>query len=359
MYVLKHQPEDFIVDEDLSIPFVGVGEHLWLCIEKRNLTTDVARSILAKAFSADLKQVSYAGKKDRHALTRQWFSLQLPGTAPQVCDEAAAILLAYQAENPLYEGEQLSIITSHVHQKKCQRGCHQGNFFDIRIRCSLHDSTEAKIAQAVAGIESNGYPNYFGEQRFGDNVQGLDDIDKALVALHKKAKRSRLKPRESWACSQARSFLFNEVLKAREVYCKTRGVSLSHVFDGDLMNLQGSHSCFLVEPQDEAERSELIERGSIGDIVPSGPLFGDTRAQPQPQGAMLAMEQAAWALLSTPAQAQLQKLQEAGRRPFLVRPQKMSSERFDAGLRLQFWLPKGAYATECVRSLMMCFEQIS
>ena len=125
MYTLKSQPEDFVVIEDLSIPFSGSGEHLWLYVEKQNLTTDIVRSILSRVFSVGTQQVSYAGKKDRHGITRQWFSLQLPGSAEKVCPGAQNTLASYQEQNPLYEGERLEILQAQVHLKKCQRGCHQ------------------------------------------------------------------------------------------------------------------------------------------------------------------------------------------------------------------------------------------
>src|SRR5690606_10699380 len=77
--VLKETAEDFQVDEVLDIPLSGAGEHLWLWVEKRNLNTEEAARRIARAAGVPLKLVSYAGLKDRQALTRQWFSLHLPG----------------------------------------------------------------------------------------------------------------------------------------------------------------------------------------------------------------------------------------------------------------------------------------
>ena len=79
--VLKHTAEDFQVNEVLDIPLSGAGEHLWLWVEKRGLNTEDAAKRIARAAGVPLKAISYAGLKDRQALTRQWFSLHLPGKA--------------------------------------------------------------------------------------------------------------------------------------------------------------------------------------------------------------------------------------------------------------------------------------
>src|SRR5690606_11835333 len=86
--VLKAVAEDFQVDEVLDIPLSGEGEHLWLWVEKRNLNTEEAARRIARATGVPLRSISYAGLKDRQALTRQWFSLHLPGKADPVLDQA-------------------------------------------------------------------------------------------------------------------------------------------------------------------------------------------------------------------------------------------------------------------------------
>ncbi len=63
--------QDFQVDEVLDIPLTGEGEHLWLWVEKRGLNTEEAARRIAKAAGVPLRTVSYAGLKDRQALTRR------------------------------------------------------------------------------------------------------------------------------------------------------------------------------------------------------------------------------------------------------------------------------------------------
>lgn len=76
---IRAQPEDFQVDEVSLVEADGGGEHVLLWIEKRNTNTEWVATQLARHASVPLRDVSFAGMKDRHALTRQWFSVRLAG----------------------------------------------------------------------------------------------------------------------------------------------------------------------------------------------------------------------------------------------------------------------------------------
>jgi hypothetical protein len=134
--VLKAVAEDFQVDEVLDIPLTGQGEHLWLWVEKRGLNTEEAARRIARAAGLPLKAVSYAGLKDRQALTRQWFSLHLPGKADP--DLGAAT------------GPELSILRSARHSRKLQRGAHAANGFTLRLTALKAD--RAALEQRLQAI---------------------------------------------------------------------------------------------------------------------------------------------------------------------------------------------------------------
>ena len=71
-------PEDFFVEELAGFDPSGEGEHLLLTVEKRGMNTAfAAKRIAAWAGIAEMG-VGYAGLKDRHAVTRQRFSVHLP-----------------------------------------------------------------------------------------------------------------------------------------------------------------------------------------------------------------------------------------------------------------------------------------
>ena len=77
--LFKEQPEDFIVEEVLPFEPDGEGEHVLLYVEKQGENTDWVAGRLAKFAKVKRMSVSYAGRKDRHGITRQWFSVWMPG----------------------------------------------------------------------------------------------------------------------------------------------------------------------------------------------------------------------------------------------------------------------------------------
>ncbi len=243
--VLKATAEDFQVDEVLDIPLAGEGEHLWLWVEKRGLNTEDAARRLAKAAGVPLKMISYAGLKDRQALTRQWFSLHLPGKADP--DFSAA------------QSDSLIIVKTARHKRKLQRGAHSANGFTLRLT-NLQGEAAALDAR-LEQIKAHGVPNYFGTQRFayqGGNVVQARDFAGRNEMPDARNVRSRL-------LSAARSYLFNQVLAAR-----VADGSWQRAQVGDLLAFTDSRSFF---PAGEAECSD--PRLAILDLHPTGPLWGE------------------------------------------------------------------------------------
>lgn len=193
--VLKAVAEDFQVDEVLDIPLSGQGEHLWLWVEKRDLNTEEAARRLARAAGVPVRAISYAGLKDRQALTRQWFSLHLPGKADPDLSRA--------------EDDTLRVLKQVRHQRKLQRGAHSANGFTLRLTALQADrpALDARLEQ----LKQQGVPNYFGSQRFGHaggNVHDAQDWAARQALPEQRNVRSRL-------LSAGRSYLFNQVLAAR------------------------------------------------------------------------------------------------------------------------------------------------
>lgn len=193
--VLKAVAEDFQVDEVLDIPLSGQGEHLWLWVEKRDLNTEEAARRLARAAGVPVRSISYAGLKDRQALTRQWFSLHLPGKADPDLSRA--------------EDASLRVLKQVRHQRKLQRGAHSANGFTLRLTALAadHQAVNARLEQ----LKQHGVPNYFGTQRFGHaggNVHDALDWAARKALPEQRNVRSRL-------LSAGRSYLFNQLLAAR------------------------------------------------------------------------------------------------------------------------------------------------
>ena len=319
--VLKASAEDFQVDEVLDIPLTGDGEHLWIWVEKRGLNTEEAARRIAKAAGVPLRTVSYAGLKDRQALTRQWFSVQLPGKADP--DLSAA------------ENDTLKILKTARHRRKLQRGAHSANGFTLRLTQFKgdKDAIDARLQQIV----QEGIPNYFGAQRFGHD--GGNVVDARAWAARKALPEQRNV--RSRLLSTARSFLFNKVLAARVADGTWQQARV-----GDLLAFTDSRSFF---PAGEAECSD--PRLAILDLHPTGPQWGEG---PSPAaGDIFELEQAI-------AQG------EADVRDWLINA-GMSHERrilrLPIGglswhypsldiLQLEFVLPAGCFATVLVRELV-------
>ena len=85
--VLRTSCEEFFVDEEPAYLPAGAGDHVFVRIEKRGLTTPQAVERIARALSVNARDIGVAGMKDRHAVTRQWLSLP-----PPVTPEAAQAL---------------------------------------------------------------------------------------------------------------------------------------------------------------------------------------------------------------------------------------------------------------------------
>ncbi len=113
--------------ETLAFDLSGSGEHVWLRLRKYGINTEYLARALARIAGVPPRAVGYAGLKDRHAVTSQWFSVQLPGR--EVAD--------WQAGLP----DGVELLAAVRHTRKLQRGALAGNRFTIRLRDCAGDRT--------------------------------------------------------------------------------------------------------------------------------------------------------------------------------------------------------------------------
>lgn len=152
-----HSARDFVVQEIPLYAFSGSGEHRILKVRKKNLTTFELLSIIAKAFNLPPKSIGYAGLKDKHATTTQYLSL--PAKSSQ---NFHAIFERLAKE---YE---IKLLDSTLHSNKLRLGHLKGNRFFVRLK-KLNLTNATKLESTLAHIAHNGFPNFFGFQRFGIN----------------------------------------------------------------------------------------------------------------------------------------------------------------------------------------------
>ena len=191
---MRISPEDFFVAEHSGLSPAGAGEHLLLRIRKTGQNTQWVAKRLAELAQLPYRAVSYAGMKDRHAVTEQWFSLHLPGRVEPVLD--------------LPEGEGFEVLQSVWHDRKLRPGQLSYNQFRLRLRnCIIADLPGFESRRE--GLRKNGVPNYFGAQRFGfdqANLFIIQDI-RALPRIGRE--------RRAFALSALRGALFNGYLATR------------------------------------------------------------------------------------------------------------------------------------------------
>lgn len=319
---LKAHAEDFIVEEDLGFEPDGEGEHLLVRIRKTGCNTQFVAEQLARFAGVHPRSVSYAGLKDRHAVTEQWFCVHLPGK-----------------ENPdlaNFKLEGCEVVRFARHIKKMRIGTLKGNAFTLVLR----DLTNlADIEQRLAQIQTRGVPNYFGVQRFGRGGNNL--VQAARWARDEIRVKER--PKRSFYLSASRSALFNMVSSER----LAKGL-MQEALLGDALQLSGRGSWFVAKAE---ELASVQSRVAQGELLITAPLPGDG-----PLGSQQDAEE--FELSCIADQTDLLSLLkrervDPARRAIMLHPQHLAWKALDAStLELNFWLPAGSFATSLVRELM-------
>ncbi len=317
----RQRAEDFQVEEQFDFAPEGQGEHWWLWLEKRGLTTPDLARLLARAVDIPPRDVGYSGLKDRNAVTRQWFSLALPGREPPADWDAG---LADRG---------VTCLEAVRHPRKLKRGVHRANRFRLRISGEAVASPATR--QRWDRLVADGVPNYFGPQRFGPEGRNLQRARQLLA----RGWRKRQDP-QGLLLSTARSYLFNAVLSARiadGTWCVPQ--------PGDVLNLEGTASRFASAEIDQ----DLLARAAAGDLHPTGPLWGCGRLE---SGAQVAERETAIATgFGELSGGLVQAGVDHARRPLRLRLKDADWELQDDSVWLSFTLPRGAFATSVLREL--------
>lgn len=383
---IKESPDDFLVEEIPSYLPCGSGEHCYLTIEKRGITTLEAIRRIAQSLKVPERDVGYAGMKDAVGVTRQTISVQ------RVSLEKACGL----------DLEGVKVVSASRHSNKLKLGHLKGNRFNIAVR-NVSDDAAQNVPVILDLLQRRGIPNYFGPQRYGaqgnshligaamlrgdwqaaaghligepdtlrdeqwraaviayqqgDLVRSLqlfphhcrserdllqrlvsrpEAFEKAFSAVHPRLKKLYL--------SACQSFLFDQVVAQRINH-------IDELLTGDLACKHVNGACFLVENADEE-----MERARSFEISASGPLFGCRMKQPENEP--LEMER----MVLENARIRPENFDlpgglrmEGERRPLRV-PLGEPTWLLECDcLRLEFSLPKGSYATSVLREIMKNF----
>ena len=384
---IKNRAEDFFVQEIPLYEPAGTGEHVYVEIQKVNLTTFEAVNRIADSLRVSSRDIGFAGLKDAKAVSRQ--VLSIVGTTEQAVMDLTV--------------PDVTINWAVRHENKLRLGHLAGNRFAIKIR-DVNPTDVVRLRPAIDEIRRRGMPNFFGEQRFGrrndndrigaalirgDNKEvlhlllgspdpAIDDIDsldarrafdagdfvkamrlfprrsgmeRRILARFAKERRPGAairmvdeKIRRLWV-SALQSKMFNEVLSRRIE-------SLDRLMDGDLAYKHENGACFRVESAvAEQPRAESFE------ISPTGPLVGYRMTLPEGEPARVEQEVLSASGLTAEAFRQAGKHKVKGaRRPLRVQPQDVQLEGgvddHGAHVTVAFTLPAGSFATVLLRELM-------
>ncbi|MBD8167976.1 tRNA pseudouridine(13) synthase TruD [Erwinia persicina] len=322
--VLKASAEDFRVIEDLGYAPDGEGEQLLVRIRKNGCNTRFVAEALAKFVGIHPRDVSFAGMKDRHAVTEQWFCLRIPG---KITPDLTA-----------FELTGVEVLESARHRRKLRTGALQGNAFTLVLR---QISDRDAVEQRLQLIARDGVPNYFGSQRFGHEGNNL------TMAQRWAADEIRVRERNkrSFILSAARSAMFNQVVSDR----LAQQGSLTRVLPGDALQLTGRGSWFVAEA---AERDTLQQRVDASELRITAPLPGSGEWGTRDEA--LAFEQNSLSGEGALIALMDRERVEAARRAMLVIPRDLQWYwQDDVTLEMSFWLPAGSFATSVVRELLL------
>ncbi|MFT6153622.1 MAG: tRNA pseudouridine13 synthase [Bermanella sp.] len=316
----KSLEEDFSVSEVTNRELTKTGPHLYLYIEKKGTNTHWLARQLANHAKIDLKDVGYAGLKDRHAVTRQWFSLPIKNKEPDLTH--------------LFNKDEFTLIEKGFYGVKLKRGALGGNQFRLVIRDVK--GTKNEIEQRLELIKNNGVPNYFGQQRFGNNNENLFQAAK----LYQTGKRPRNRQKASMYFSASRSYLFNHMLAKR-----VKSASWDKPIEGEVFGFSGSLRGFAQEHSDE-EKSRFHEK----DIHPTCALWG--KGESVAEGELDIIEKSVVEANDLFAQGIVrQGMKQERRVSRLLLPDLIWEWQSEEVLVLTFELGSGLFATSVLREL--------
>lgn len=317
---IRSQPEDFVVEEKPLYPLAGKGAHLYLWIEKRRRTTDEVLDSLVRTLKIAPRDVGYAGRKDKLAVTRQWVSV--PATAEKK-------LARWRLDG-------VRILERQRHGDKLRVGQLVGNRFELRVR----DVDEAAGRQARERLETlvrRGMPNRFGRQRFGRDGRNAERGAEILRGGVRPPK-----PRLAWLMISAlQAAVFNRVLERR-------AAALDELLPGEIGIVHATRELFRVEEgKDYTDRLERFE------VSATGPIFGSKMMWPE--GVAAELERRVMTDLGVPGGGDPRPPRGVRlygeRRPLRARVEDTSAEWRDGALELRFELPAGSYATVLLEEL--------
>jgi len=304
----------------LLYPPSGSGAHRYLQIEKRLCNTEDLAGSLAKALEIPRREVGYAGRKDRVAVTRQWFSVPL----------------AAEERLQAWEHPGAEVVARDLHSEKLRLGELAGNRFSLRVR-EIDEGAAREAAGRLEDSPRRGLANRFGRQRFGRDgknaERGARILESGRLRGHRQTARLML--------SALQSAVFNRVLELRPA-------PIDQLDIGDVAWVHRTGETFLVTDSVEVEQLEDFR------LSPTGPMFGSKMMWARGEAAEIESQAMRDLGLNDPRRLDLPRGIKlyGGRRPLRVQPTRVSAQWLDGVLEVGFDLPAGSYATVLLEQIL-------
>ena len=303
-------PDSFEVEEVPVYLPVGEGEHLYLWIEKKELSTENVLKKLSEISGIPMREMGTAGKKDLNAITRQWISMKSHDPA-------------HEERLKKYQSEDVKILKILRHGNKLRTGHLKGNQFHLLVEGS---GNMDHLINAFNDLCSKGIPNYYGWQRYGRhkaNAKFGEMLVKrewdSFVESYQEIEKKRL----------------NSISRIR----LPRRVFYANAFQADMFN----QMLF-----DRGKKFDLVEPGDRstekwGNVVPTGVLPGCSVPLTEHEETYFKH----WDLdLDLFKKSQWLPILKGQRRPYVVFPAEYKAEKkSDSQCLLSFFLPSGSYAS--------------
>lgn len=326
--LLRSQKSDFKVFEQLPFLPIGEGEHLFIYIRKTGANTVFVARELAKYFKVKEQLVSYAGLKDRFAVTEQWFGVHVPGKQ------------VYDLQDLNIEG--VEVLNYARHNKKLRTGALTGNRFELILR----NVTDLQALNSRwDDIVTQGVPNYFGEQRFG--IDG-GNIDKALALFS--GTKVKDKKKRGMYLSAARSCIFNSIISER-----IQQNTFSALQKGDVMMLAGTQSVFHLDEVDEAIEQRFLDKDVdiTATMWGAGELMTSSKPKELEQAISEQHNELSQGLPRFGLKQERRRIRLTVQEPDIeVLANDPQNESLLPSVKICFTLPAGSYATTVLRELV-------
>ncbi|MDR1452297.1 MAG: tRNA pseudouridine(13) synthase TruD [Helicobacteraceae bacterium] len=350
-FFLTHSPinahfarnnKDFAVEEIALYEPSGAGDHLFVKIRKKGVSTWEATQAFSERIGIKAKDIGYAGLKDKSASSVQTLSF------PAKFEDALA----------RFEHTSIKILDINRHNNKLKIGHLKGNKFFIRLK-KIAAIDAKKIDGAIGEVEKNGAPNFFGFQRFGRDG---DNYKKARAFLDGEAK-IRGRKMQNFLVGALQSERFNAWL--------TRRLELSNAiaaFGADKVAKEYKLSADVVETLKPQEQFFKLFEGDLMLHYPHGkPYFAENAPK---EAKRFALKEVAPTGILSGRKTMLSKgfagkieseffedIPASGDRRYAwIFPQDLRGEYIakEAHYELGFYLPKGAYATALLEEILHC-----